>query len=463
MPKEIKTRTVIKDIKLLDKAASGTAHVKDAFIRSKQSAENTQDPQHHSANEYASDNMTGARNVAEGAANRLKNPHKKAADNVNKAKEHFKEAKRQLPKQRKEAAEQAKKAADSAKNTADTLKGKAEQAQKTAEQAKKAVTDAKRTYQQTRQVGRQTVQIAKQTVKTGRQAEKTIKTSAKAAKATGKGTVKTVQKSVKTAERSAKATVKTAQQTAKATQKSAQAAAKAAKLAAQASKAAAKAATAAAKAATKAVIAMVKAAIAAIKGLVAIIAAGGWIAVLIIIIICLIALILGSVFGIFFSGSTDGLEGRTMQSVMAELNNELLAQSQEIQSRETYDRLNVEAFSIRWPEVLAVYAVKVNSDPDNPDEVVTLTDEKVDVLRSVFNDMVSLSYSLETEEVEQTTTDASGHETTETVTATTLVITLSHKSADEMAAQYAFSQSQKDQMHELLDPQYDDLWQDIAA
>jgi hypothetical protein len=60
------------------------------------------------------------------------------------------------------------------------------------------------------------------------------------------------------------------------------AAAKAAKLAAQASKAAAKAAVQAAKLAVKATIAMVKAAIAAIKGLVAIIAAGGWVAVVII-------------------------------------------------------------------------------------------------------------------------------------------------------------------------------------
>lgn len=42
MPKEIKTKTTIKDIKLLDKAASGTAHVKNAFVKSKDEAVGTQ-------------------------------------------------------------------------------------------------------------------------------------------------------------------------------------------------------------------------------------------------------------------------------------------------------------------------------------------------------------------------------------------------------------------------------------
>ena len=57
MPNEIKTKNTVRDIKILDKVASGTAHAKNAFISSKQSAEATQDPQHHSASEYASDRV----------------------------------------------------------------------------------------------------------------------------------------------------------------------------------------------------------------------------------------------------------------------------------------------------------------------------------------------------------------------------------------------------------------------
>lgn len=73
------------------------------------------------------------------------------------------------------------------------------------------------------------------------------------------------------------------------------------------------------KAAVRATIAAVKAIIAGVKALVAAIAAGGWIAVVIIIVICLIALIAGSVFGIFFSGEDSG-NGMTMQSVVREIN-----------------------------------------------------------------------------------------------------------------------------------------------
>ena len=50
----------------------------------------------------------------------------------------------------------------------------------------------------------------------------------------------------------------------------------------------------------EATVAAVKAIIAAVKGLIAAIAAGGWVAVVVIIVLCLVALIAGSVFGIFF-------------------------------------------------------------------------------------------------------------------------------------------------------------------
>lgn len=58
-----------------------------------------------------------------------------------------------------------------------------------------------------------------------------------------------------------------------------------------------------------------KAIIAGTKALIAAIAAGGWIAVFVIIIICLIGLIVGSCFGIFFSSEDSGT-GQTMQAVV---------------------------------------------------------------------------------------------------------------------------------------------------
>lgn len=92
------------------------------------------------------------------------------------------------------------------------------------------------------------------------------------------------------------------------------------------------------KLAVKAVIATVKAIIAATKALVAAIAAGGWVAVVVIIVICLIALLVGSVFGIFFSGEDSGT-GQTMQTVVQEINVDYDGRLQEIKNSVSYDKL----------------------------------------------------------------------------------------------------------------------------
>ena len=466
---KIKTKNIVKDIKLLDKTASGTAHVKNAFVKSKDAAEGTQQSPYNNAEGYASDKVEGGiKCIAEETAHRFMKPHKRAADNVNQAKEQIQKSRQQMPKAQKEAAEQAKKAAEDTKKTADTLKGRAEQAQKAAIDAKKTVNQAKQTLQQTRQAGRQAVQTAKQTVRTSREvkhsaiaSEKTIKTTSKTAKATGKGTIKTVKQSVKTAECTAKTTVKTAQQTAKAAQKNAQAAAKAAKLAAQVSRSAAKAAVTAAKGAVKATIAMVKAIIAAIKGLVALIAAGGWIAVVIIIVICLIGLLVGSIFGVFFSGEDSGT-GITISQAVSEINTEYVDKINEIKNGNSHDDTYMSTNRPAWKEVLSVYAVKTTNDSANAQEVATMTEEKKQILKDIFWEMHTIEYWLETKDVEVTTVTDDGEgnlvETTTTESRTILHITVTCKTADDMAAQYAFNDEQKAQLAELLSAEYESMW-----
>lgn len=37
-----------------------------------------------------------------------------------------------------------------------------------------------------------------------------------------------------------------------------------------------------------------------------------------------------------------------------------------------------------WPEVLAVYAVKATTDPDDPQEVATVDDSKKAILKDIF-------------------------------------------------------------------------------
>jgi murein DD-endopeptidase MepM/ murein hydrolase activator NlpD len=175
----------------------------------------------------------------------------------------------------------------------------------------------------------------------------------------------------------------------------------------------------------------------------------------------LIGLLVGSVFGVFFSGEDSGT-GHSMPAVVTELTTEFYSRIEDIKSQNAHDVVEVEAMSIDWREVLALYAVKVNTDADNAMEVATLDDAKIEKLRDVLNDTVNLTHSIRTESYGHTvtTTDKDGKtkDATETVTVTILVISMSKKSADEMAAQYCFSDTQATQMHELLSPDYASLW-----
>lgn len=263
-------------------------------------------------------------------------------------------------------------------------------------------------------------------------------------------TVKTSQKAIKTAQTTEKAAIKTAQATAKTAQKAAQATAKAAQAAAKAAQAAAKAAVAAA----------VKAIIAGVKALVAAIAAGGWVAVVAIVIICLIALIVGSCFGIFFSSEDTG--GQPMTEVVREINTEYDDQLESVKASTAYDVLEMSGSRATWKEVLAIYAVKTTTDPDNPQEVASMTDEKKELLRDIFWQMNVIDSRTDTKTETEIIESDDGHgnivEEEVTVTQTYLYITVSHKSAEEMAAQFGFTADQNEQLVALLDDENNALW-----
>ncbi|MGI5899781.1 MAG: hypothetical protein ACOX8S_07670 [Christensenellales bacterium] len=90
-----------------------------------------------------------------------------------------------------------------------------------------------------------------------------------------------------------------------------------------------------------------------------------------------------------------------------------------------------------------------------------MDESKKELLKSVFWDMNILSHRTETKEVTEVTVEGDGEDFTSTettVTKTILYITISHKASDEMALQYGFSQTQKNQFHELLSDEYASLW-----
>lgn len=416
---DIKTRDVVKGtVKVIDKSAVAAERIKDAYVRTKDKAEHSVFAAESSPEEYAADRtLTGTETAAHEVAHGLDKTGRKGVkttkENISKAKEYFQRRKADLPKK---------------------------QAQNTMRQV------------------RRSADATQKTIKTVDRSGKTIKQTAKS---TGKAAVKTTQKTIKTTEQTARTTIKTTQAAAKTAQKTAQATAKAAKTAAQTARAAAKATAAGIKAAVKAAAAAVKAIIAGTKALIAAIAAGGWIAVVVIIVICLIGLIIGSCFGIFFSGEDSGT-GQTMRQAVQEINADYQSQIDTTRANITYDELEMSGSRAVWPEVLAVYAVKTTTDPDDPQEVATVDDSKKAILKDIFWRMNELSSRTEskTEKVITETDDGHGNivETATTVTRTYLYITVSHKTAEEMADLFNFNADQRQQLSELLAGENRSMW-----
>ena len=445
MGKGIKTRVAEKGIKAIDKAAVASERMKEAYIRTKDKADHSLYAEESSPGEYASDRLSaGVDNVTHEAIHQF---DKQGRKGIKTTKENISKVKETIQK-RKAAAAQPKKQAE---------KRAARQAsQRAGHQAADRISEPVKTLRQERGAVK-TLDRGKKGIKTVDRGCKTVKQ----ASSTAKGTIKTASKSIKTAEKTAKASIKTTQQAAKAAQRTAQATARAARAAAHAARAAAKAAVTAAKVAAKATIAAVKAIIAATKALIAAIAAGGWIAVLVIVIICLIGLLIGSCFGIFFSGEDSG-SGYTMQNVVQEINDDYQQQIDTTKANLSYDVLEMSGSRAVWPEVLAVYAVKTTTDPDNPQEVATIDDSKKAILTDIFWEMNQISSRTETKTETVITETDDGHgnivETETTVTQTYLYITVSHKTAEEMAAQYGFNEEQKEQLAELLAEENRSLW-----
>lgn len=449
MGKGIKTRvSEKKGIKAIDKAAVASERMKEAYIRTKDKADHSLYAEEGSPGEYASDRLSaGVDNVTHEAVHQF---DKQGRKGVQTTKENISKVKEKIQK-RKAAAEQPKKQAARQAGQS-TARWSGRQAADTVSEPAKAVRQERRAIK--------TLDRGKKGIKTVDRSRKTIKQ----ASSTAKGTIKTTSKSIKTAEKTAKASIKTSQQAAKAVQRTAQATARAARAAAHAARVAARTAVVAAKAAVKATVAAVKAIIAATKALIAAIAAGGWIAVLVIIVICLIGMIIGSCFGIFFSGEDSGT-GQTMQTAVQEINTDYQENLDEIKASHSYDVLEMSGSRAVWKEVLAVYAVKTTTDPDNAQEVATMDDEKLELLKDIFWQMneISSSTSTQTETVIETSDDGNGNivETEVTITRTYLYITVSHKTAEEMADQFGFNEDQREQMAELLADENNSLWSQV--
>ena len=165
-----------------------------------------------------------------------------------------------------------------------------------------------------------------------------------------------------------------------------------------------------------------------------------WVAVVVIIVICLIALILCSVFGVFASGEDSGT-GITMRTAVEEINAEYTQKIEDIKSSHTYDKLETSGTRAAWKEVIAVYAVWKNmadtnpANPDEPVEVATMDEGKKEDLRKLFWEMNSVESRTEKKtekELVEVTEKGKKVKKEKNVTKTYLYITTSHLDLDTM-------------------------------
>ena len=255
------------------------------------------------------------------------------------------------------------------------------------------------------------------------------------------------KKTVKTSKKVMKDTTKVAKESIKASEK-------AMKLAKDMAKVTAKGI----KVTVKATISSIKAIIAGTKALVSAIVAGGWIAVVIIVVICLIGLLCSSIYGIFLSSEKMSPTAITMNEVVAECNREFSNRLQTIQDQNPHDSYVLDGNMASWKDIISIYAV-MQSKGNNEQEVITITEPRKAIIKKIFWDMNSLSSEVRSEVVIERGVNING--TPKEVQKQVLHIIINSKTAAQMQVEYHFNSAQSMQMEELFKDEYAVLWNNV--
>ena len=137
------------------------------------------------------------------------------------------------------------------------------------------------------------------------------------------------------------------------------------------------------------------------------------------------AAVIGTPFGVFWSGNDS--YAQSVPQAVARINSEFAAEISRIQTENPTDSVVIHRepdggsdLTIRnWTDVIAVFAVKTAGADADATDVVTIDEERIDLIRQVFWDMNAVSWHVQT---------IHHKDSTETV----LHITITSKKAEEM-------------------------------
>ncbi len=212
-----------------------------------------------------------------------------------------------------------------------------------------------------------------------------------------------------------------------------------------------------------------------VKALFTAIAAGGWMAVLVIAMIAVFAMILNSAFGLFWSNETT--EGRPISKLVRSINYDYEQEIENIvqgyEQDALYDEVQVtykgdndgDSASVNnWNDVLAVYSVLTTTDETDPRDVITPSTEDEAGIRAVFRVMNRYTYTTRVEEevdedavVPKPTPDKDGKiPEVEPPMKTVLYLTITQYAMTyrDAAKHYGFTDYQNEVLEEMMSPRY---------
>ena len=304
------------------------------------------------------------------------------------------------------------------------------------------INEVKEDIAKTKKVGEKAIKSIKNNIKNIKSATKPIKTADVTVKTpikTTKGAINKTGKFSKETAKKIKYTSKLSKKTIKRVKNTTQRTTKTIKMA------------------SKTIIEIIKMMIATAKTLLLALFAGGWVVILIIVIICLIGLICSSVFGIFFSNEKGANKNKTMSAAMQEVNAEFTDKITTIQLENYHDDYEISSSRANWKDILSIYAVYVTTGA-NQSDVMIIDDEKIKRLKEVFWDMNEITYRTENHTTTIEVINDDGSITEESHTRTILYIDVKGKTVEEMIEQYNFNDDQKLQLAEIRKEEYNSLW-----
>lgn len=168
------------------------------------------------------------------------------------------------------------------------------------------------------------------------------------------------------------------------------------------------------------------------------------------------AAVIGTPFGVFWSGNDS--DAQSVPQAVALINSEFSARINQIQAENPADSVVIHRepdggsdLSItNWTDVVAVFAVKTAGADADATDAVTIDEERIDLIRTVFWDMNTVSYYVQTIEHKDSTENI-------------LHITITSKKATDMPDFYNFTKSQREALEEVLKPEYAQMLAELVG